>query len=61
MGTPRDATNAAPTANSSSCGVTFAWRSVVFEPPRVTVLLKLVNDVIGNAKPVCLVECTYRI
>jgi hypothetical protein len=47
---------AAPTANSSSCGVTFAWRGLVFEPPRVTVLLKLVNDVISNAKPLCLAE-----
>jgi hypothetical protein len=23
------------------------------EPPRVTVLLKLVNDVVSNAKPLC--------
>jgi hypothetical protein len=56
MGTPRDATNAAPTANSSSCGMPFARRGLVFEPPRITVLLKLVNDVISNAKPLCLIE-----
>jgi hypothetical protein len=36
--------------------VPFARRGLVFEPPRVTVLLKLVNDVISNAKSLCLVE-----
>jgi hypothetical protein len=34
----------------------FARRGLVFEPPRITVLLKLVNDVISNAKPLCLIE-----
>ena len=37
-----------------SWGVTVA--SLFFEPPRVAMLLKLVNDVVGNAKPLCFVE-----
>jgi hypothetical protein len=36
--------------------VALARRGVVFEPPRVAVPLKLVNDVVSNAKPLCLVE-----
>jgi hypothetical protein len=31
-------------------------RQIVFEPPRITLLLKLVNDVVSNAKPLFLVE-----
>jgi hypothetical protein len=34
-----------------------AWRrQIVCEPPGVAMLLKLVNDVVSNAKPLCFVE-----
>jgi hypothetical protein len=37
--------------------VPLAWRrQIIFEPPRVAVLLKLINDIVSNAKPLCLVE-----
>jgi hypothetical protein len=37
--------------------VPLAWRrQIVFEPPGVAMLLKLVNDVVSNAKPLCFVE-----
>jgi hypothetical protein len=31
-------------------------RQIIFEPPWITVLLKLVNDVVSDPKPLCLVE-----
>jgi hypothetical protein len=38
-------------------GVPLAWRrQIVFEPPGVATLLKLVNDVVGNAKPLCFAD-----
>jgi hypothetical protein len=44
-------------AHSSSCRVPLVWRrQILFEPPGVAMLLKLVNDVVSNAKPLSFVE-----
>jgi hypothetical protein len=54
---PNTKPNPTLSAHLSSCRVPLVWRrQIVFEPPGVAVLLQLMNDVVSNAKPLCLVE-----